>query len=542
MTSRIRVLASFTADPLLGHLGAALDELGVAADLTVGPFNQIVQECVDPHSETSATAPDVLVVWPRLEEFWAERGLDEVAAAALAAARRLTARLVLVLPAIPLGRPLGAGDASNPAGVAATATAARERVRAAVAGVAGVVGVVVCDADETVRAVGEPAAYDPRLDVLFGIPYSERFLSAAGRALARAVALGTRPARKVVVVDADGTLWGGAVGELGADGVDLGPGGGEAHLAFQDHLLGLRANGVLLALCSKNLEQDVWRAFGRREMRLRRDHLAAWRIGWGPKHEAITAIADELGVGVDSVVFVDDSAAELAEATAALPGLATVAMPADAVRWRAAVDTAALDRLPPTGDDLARPRRVGQDRRRERLRQAVAPEVYLKDLEIWVEARDPEPADHARLAQLVLKTNQLNLNGDRLPAQRLAELVASTDHEVRVFAAGDRFGDYGQVGAYLLELGDRSRARLGLFLVSCRALGRGVELAMLADAFEVAGRHGIERIVATVEDRQRNEPARALFTSLGCVVGVESTVDPVDRPPYVSVRAGAPRG
>ncbi|OLF14428.1 hypothetical protein BLA60_04730 [Actinophytocola xinjiangensis] len=537
---RVRLLGSFTMDAVLPHLGTALADLGVVAEITAGPFNQIVQECVDPRSETAALEPDVLVVWPRLEEFWGEGGLDEVASAATMAAGRLCARLVLVLPATPVDRPLGAGDASNPTGVAASAASARERVRAAVCDAPGA---VLCDAEETVRAVGEQSAYDHRLGVLFGIPYTELFLAAMGQSLGRSVALALRPARKVVVVDADNTLWGGAVGEIGADGVDLGPGPGEAYLAFQDHLLGLRANGVLLALCSKNLEEDVWAAFSRREMRLRRDHLSAWRVGWRAKHEAITEIAAELGVGVDAVVFVDDSPAELAEATAALPGLATVAMPADPVWWRAAVDTAALDRLPPTADDMARPERLRQDRDRDQLRQTVAPEIYLKDLEIWVEARDPEPADHRRLAQLVLKTNQLNLNGDRLSGQRLAELCASPDHAVRLVTVGDRFGDYGQVGAYVLELGDRTTARLGLFLLSCRALGRGVERAMVADAFAVADRHGIGTILATVEERQRNEPARRFFTSLGCRVGVESTVDAVDAPSYVSVReSGVGRG
>src|SRR5205085_4943656 len=129
-----------------------------------------------------------------------------------------------------------------------------------------------------------------------------------GRSLARVVRLAVRSPLKAVVVDADGTLWSGAVGELGAAGVEPAD-----HLDFQRYLLGLRASGVLLVLCSKNIEDDVWAVFDRPDMVLRREHLSAWRIGWHAKHVAVTDIAAELGVAVHDLVLVDDNPAELAE-------------------------------------------------------------------------------------------------------------------------------------------------------------------------------------------------------------------------------------
>src|SRR5262249_15039404 len=190
-----------------------------------------------PGSVTAQSAPDMLVVWPRLEELWAglpapltgppsqyAAPLEDVLDAAGQAARRLRARLVTVLPAIPAARPLGIGDAGNPKGVYATASAVREAARAQLADA----GAVVCDAEECVRAVGADRSYDYRLAVLAGLPYRAELLTETAWALARAIRLAVRPARKAVVVDADGTLWGGAVGEVGADGIDLGPGPGEA--------------------------------------------------------------------------------------------------------------------------------------------------------------------------------------------------------------------------------------------------------------------------------------------------------------------------
>ena len=479
---RIRLLGMFTMDTLVPHLGIALDALGIRAAITVGPFNQIVQECADPHSETTRLAPDILVIWARLEQLRhgameqspgvAAGGipadpLDDIATAAMSAARRTGSRLIVVLPATPAGRPLGAGDASSRFGTVATAAAVRERLRSRLI---DETGAVVCDADDLLRMVGELAAYDRRLDLLAGIPYSSKFLAAAGDALARAVRLAIRPARKVVVLDADGTLWGGAVGELGADGVDLGPGSGAAYLDFQRFLVRLQSTGTLLALCSKNEAEDVWAVFRRQDMRLRPEHFSAWRLGWKSKSESIVELATELNVGVDAMLLIDDNAAELAEVRAMLPCLATLLMPADPVLWQEMLSSEAFDKLPPTEDDTARPRRVADDRHREVLRQTVTPEAHLENLDIRASGKYPERADHRRLAQLVLKTNQMNLNGLRFSEPDLVRLCEDREHMVRMFAVSDRFGDYGQVGAYVLAF-DGQSARLVLFLVSCRALG-----------------------------------------------------------------------
>lgn len=540
----VRLLGTFTLDTFVPHLGTALAELGIPADITVGPFNRIVQECLDPSSETAAAAPDVLVVWPRLEDVWG----GPVAVPGTAAARerllhaaddladaveRHGGRRVVVLPSVPTDRPLGAGDASSPHGVVALATATRQRLADRLTATGGI---VLCDAEDFVRAVGERRAHDRRLEQLAAIPYTDELFAEAGRALARAIRLTVRPAAKAVVLDADGTLWGGAVGELGAEGVALGPGPATSHLDFQRFLLGLRDSGVLLALCSKNVEEDVWEVFARPDMVVRREHLSAWRIGWHAKHLGVTELAAELGIAVNDMVLIDDNPAELAEVEAALPALRTVLMPADPPLWREAVTGPAFDRLPPNDDDRSRPTRLAQDRERGQARRVLTPRDYLGHLGIWATCRPTSPADLPRLAQLVLRTNQMNLNGHRPSQDGLARLRASRLHEVRLVEAGDRYGDYGQVGLFALEFSDGT-ARLELFLLSCRALGRDVERMMLSEAFAVARARGCESITAAVEELPRNEPARLLFGQLGCTVsGLESTLNPVACPSHVEVR------
>ncbi|WP_329791585.1 HAD-IIIC family phosphatase [Lentzea sp. DG1S-22] len=534
---RVRLLGTFTLDTFVPHVGTALADLGILADVTVGPYNRIVPECLDPHSETALADPDVLVVWPGLESLWGEPaavpGTEATRTRLLRAADDLadavahrSGRRILVLPAIPPDRPLGAGDPAAPHGVVALANAARRRL----AQRAAETGMMVCDAEDVVRTVGTRAAYDHRLEALAAIPYTSALFSEAGRSLARVVRLGLRSSVKAVVVDGDGTLWSGAVGELGATGVAPAD-----HLDFQRYLLGLRAGGVLLVLCSKNVEEDVWAVLDRPDMVLKREHLSAWRIGWRAKHVAVEEIAAELSIAVEDLVLIDDNPAELAEAQAALPALRTVRFPADPPRWREAVTDPAFDRLPPTHDDLVRPLRLEQDRHRTLARRGLTREEYLGHLEIWASCSIPSTVDIPRLAQLVLRVNQMNLNGRRPSRDELARLCASQDHEVRLIESGDRYGDYGLVG--LLVVSFTGCARLELFLLSCRALGRDVERMMLAQADALARARGHGTLTATVQEMPRNEPARRLFGELGCAApGQEAVLTPVACPSHVQVR------
>jgi FkbH-like protein len=544
---RVAVLASFTATPVAAYCGVALEDFRLPADIWIGPYNQIAQECLSDSSETAAYDPDLLVCWPRIEELWSGQPLPlvdetrryvddalDLAETCLDAARRWQATLIFVLPALPEVRPLGLGDAHLTTGVTATATLVREQLRRRLAGQRNV---LLLDLEEIVRALGSKTAYNDRMFAIAKIPFTEECFRAAGERLAQLIRLSRRAARKVVVVDADHTLWGGVVGEDGPDGVDLRDGGpGEAFRSLQGFLLELRRAGMLLALCSKNHEADVWAVFDRREMRLKQHHLAAWRIGWQPKSEVLRQIADELGLGVDSLVLIDDNPAELAEVQAALPEVACICMPADPADWsRVIAETHCLDRLPPTTEDLQRADFYAQERRRETARQqTVSREEYLAQLDVQIQIFAPTTADLPRLSQLIAKTNQFNLNCRRRPEPELAALSADQRYLVRLVQAQDRYGDYGIVGVYIVDLA-APRAELDSFLLSCRAMGRGIEEAMLADLFDELEQRGRHSIVATVEQHPRNEPARRFFAQVGAeVCGVPAELQSRPWPAYIA--------
>jgi FkbH-like protein len=543
---RMAVLATFTANPLEPYLGIALEDAGLPSEMLIGPYNQIVQECLSDQSQTARFRPQVVIIWPRFEELWGGRPLPlsdratdysheaiELAEAAMAASRRWQATLVFVLPAIPELRPLGVGDACNDAGVFATAATVREALRHRLTDQPGV---LIADAEEAIRTIGSEKAYDWRLMISARIPFSEAAFSLIGRRMARLILLSMKPARKVVVVDADNTLWGGAVGEEGPHGIDLRDNDrGEAYRDFQSFLLELRRAGALLAICSKNNEADVWEAFARREMRLKREHLAARRINWQAKSLSIREIAEELKLGLDSFVVIDDNSAEIAEMQGALPELACLRMPDDPADWLRVMQNAGLlDRLPPTAADMNRAVQYQQERLRiEQSKTASSPEEYLARLGVKVSIFAPAPSDVPRLAQLVAKTNQFNLNCRRRSDIELTQICADTSYLVRLVQARDDFGDYGIVGAFAAKL-DSDRADLDTFLLSCRAMGRGIEEAMIANLFDEVSRTSIESVFAVVEEHPRNEPARRFFAGIGCDgCGIASQLRRVDWPSYV---------
>ena len=542
---RVAVLSTFTAQPGEPFIGMAFEDMALPASLWTGPYDQIINECMLPGSDTDRHSPDVFVVWPRLEDLWRRLPapltgpldqytlpLLEVIDAVVQAAARWKSTVVFVLPVIPPLKPLGVGDAANPAGVVASAEAARSAARRLLAEF----GCLVVDADECVRRIGELGSFDHRLMTTARVPFTDRLFDEVGRRIARVVALHRRGAAKVAVVDADNTLWGGVVGEDGAEGIDLldnGP--GEAFREFQQWLIDLRRAGMIIALASKNNEADLWPAFERREMVLRKEDLAAWRVNWNPKPLNIAELADELNLGISSFVFIDDNPVEVGAVAGAYPELVALQMPQDPAAWQQAIaDSGALDRLRPTNDDLMRADGYRVEQTRRELRSTMTPEQYRETLDVEVELIDPAPSDLARLSQLVAKTNQFTLGGPRRSEAELDALVANAAWSVRLVKAKDRFGDYGIVGATLAQLPHDGSPHgvLDTFVLSCRAMGRGVEEAMLADVVEACS----GSVSVTVVETAKNAPGRTFFATVGARPNLTTVI--ADQPWPATVKRG----
>ncbi|MEO9229489.1 MAG: HAD-IIIC family phosphatase [Devosia sp.] len=350
-------------------------------------------------------------------------------------------------------------------------------------------------------------------------PFVTEVLKNASEDVARACAALRGESRRLIVLDLDETLWGGVVGETGWQGLRLGGHDyiGEAFKDFQRALRGLSNRGVQLAIVSKNDEAVALEAIDEHpEMLIRRSDLAGWRINWNDKAGNVAALIDELNLGPKSVVFLDDSPAERDRVRQALPDVLVPDWPksvvhyVDALRALDCFDTATLSK-----EDRARKSMYVADRVRREVKGGIGSlDEWLQKIGTCVTVVDLTNANIGRSAQLLNKTNQLNLSTRRLNEQELWEWVSDEERRLQVVSAADNFGDMGIVGLFSIERHGET-AKLVDFVLSCRAMGRKIEEAMFYLALEHTKRMGAVRLEIEYLPTPRNGPTLAALAQAG---------------------------
>jgi FkbH-like protein len=315
--------------------------------------------------------------------------------------------------------------------------------------------------------------------------------------------------RKAIVVDLDNTLYRGVLGEQGPQGIELTP----AHYVLQRALLQLKERGFFLAMASRNEEQDVRQMFKeRQDFPLRWEDFSAHAVSWGAKGESLSKIAEQLRIGLDSLVFVDDNAGELAAVGASLSDVGLI---------HASEDPQLTTRVLQYFPGLWRPRLLREDQLRaddlaansERARIAraqVDPKNYLRSLRVVLDVHINNRDHLSRMVELSQKTNQFNLNLSRLDALAFSKRLEDSHSCVVSFGLCDRLSDSGLIGLVVLRR-DAASTLIEELTISCRALGRGLEDLMIAAALEGALGAGVGRSDLIFQHREgpRNRPARS---------------------------------
>jgi FkbH-like protein len=300
------------------------------------------------------------------------------------------------------------------------------------------------------------------------------FRSAAGRA------------RKVLVMDCDNTLWGGIIGEDGIDGIRLdettpdGPFFREAQRIVKDW----KSEGILLAIASRNNPEDVKAALtSHPEMQLREEDFVALEVGWSEKIDGLRRIASNLNLGIDSLVFVDDSPFELERVKTSLPEVICLQVPKPVSDFPRLLRNASglFFNLSKSEEDTRRTEMYREDMvRKDAMAQFESLDAYLASLQVEVGFSEGNAVNLARAAQMSQKTNQFNLTTKRYTEGDLERMVRDPQKIVATFSVRDRFGDYGTTGLLIVNLSPKDRtATLDTFLMSCRVLGRKVEETVL---------------------------------------------------------------
>jgi FkbH-like protein len=377
------------------------------------------------------------------------------------------------------------------------------------------------DLDEVLAQVGRAHFFDRRFWYSARFPFAS---AAAHEISRRIVAVGTcllRPKAKVLVLDADNTLWGGVIGEDGAEGIKLGPDyPGNVFMDFQRRILDFQQRGLILAMCSKNNATDVDPVLkDHPHMLLREEHFAARRVNWQTKPENLASLAQELNLGLDSFIFVDDSDHECAAVRHALPQVEVVQVPSRPTDIASCLDQVArLEILSLTSEDLAKTEMYAQDRRRRELMEQVSDVAggdYLARLGMKMSVRVDAGSNVPRLAQLTQKTNQFNLTTRRYDEAQVQAFLHSEDWWVADFSLADAFGDNGIVGLALLQRMSPRQARIDTFLMSCRVIGRQAEGAFLHTLMRLLAEQGVEEVTAEFLPTAKNDLVKNFLPEQG---------------------------
>ncbi|MEZ4703114.1 MAG: HAD-IIIC family phosphatase [Rhodothermales bacterium] len=513
--STIAIAATFTAEPLERPLRFWMDELGATGRVVFAPYNQILQQLYAQGGPLMSGDAALNALLVRLEDWMPDdaplhaggahdlplparllQNIDEFIAAVREATTRTNTPFLIVL--------------CPPSLETLAAPSLAQAIRLAEASIAEQldplprVHVVISETWTARYSLGD---YHHRFaDHTAHIPYTDAAYTALATTIARRFSGLNRKPYKVIVADCDNTLWQGVCGEVGPSGVSVdGP-----FAAFQDFLIRQQAEGMLLCLCSKNSEADVWAVFDAQPaMRLQREQLVSWRINWQPKSENLKALAAELDLGLDSFIFIDDNPVECAEVSAQCPDVLTIQVPADPAALPALLDNLwVLDRYQVTDEDRRRADHYKSNVQRAQLQEA-APSFsgFLERLDLRVRIETPGDSQYARIAQLTQRTNQFNASGIRRSMEQIAGLLLSGKRDAFVVDVSDRFGDYGLVGAVIFTA-NAEALLVDTLLLSCRALGRSVEQRIAIHLGQTARRRGLRFVDVAYIETPRNLPVR----------------------------------
>jgi FkbH-like protein len=368
------------------------------------------------------------------------------------------------------------------------------------------------DLDQISVNVGIKNFFDTRLWYSSAFPFATEGALALSNAITSMTAAIHLPRAKVIVTDADNTLWGGVIGEDGINGIALGPDyPGRVYVDFQKKLLCLQQRGFLLALCSKNNPEDVSEVFQNHPHQLLNDeHFAAQRVNWLPKPDNIASIAQELNLGLDAFIFVDDSDYECSAVRHALPEVEVVQVPSRPVEIPGCLDELArLEIVSLTAEDLEKTAMYTQERLRKTQLQSLTAtggsiDDYLISLNMRMTVGIDDSSLVARLAQLTQKTNQFNLTTQRYSETDISGMINSDRFSVYHFSLVDNFGSSGIVGLAIVEQISKKTARLDTFLMSCRVIGRLAEQAFLNTILRNQKSKGVTEFTAQYIPTRKN--------------------------------------
>lgn len=380
---------------------------------------------------------------------------------------------------------------------------------------------------DVIEDIGRKSFYSQKMWYIGSMPYSIKGISALAELIERYVHVINGKHKKCLAVDLDNTLWGGVIGEDGVDGIVLSNHKeGARFYDTQVILKKMKEQGVMLAILSKNNKEDVEPVFSNPYMVLKRDDFVAEEINWNSKSDNIRKMARELNIGLDSFVFLDDNPLEREQMKAECPEVVVVDFPKDTALLPETVEKAYQDyflTLELTREDSRKTEMYhAEKQRREELNSALSLSDYIKKLEIKMNIHFMKGEEEARVVQLINKTNQFNVTTKRYSEEDIR--ILKTKGDIVTVHISDKYGEQGLVAVIIL-IYENAVAFIDTFLLSCRVMGRNVEVEIASCLKDLLQIKGITEVEATYIKSAKNAPVGDLFDKLGFSLISSATTD-----------------
>jgi len=522
---RLALLGSSTLTHLIPGIRVAAYRRGIWVDIYEGDYGLYryeLEQSGETSSQLAQFAPDVVLL--AIDAHHAARGTPQEALADLSACWDFAARnlkcAVIQQTLLPVFPPLlGSNEHRQPTSPHYIV----ERTNQLLRGASALVNVPLLALDSFFQPEGLRAWHDAALWHRAKQEVHPAMTHLYGEHVARLLAAMRGRSFKALVLDLDNTLWGGVIGDDGLEGIVLGQGNavGESYVAFQQYAKALAQRGIVLAVCSKNDLANALAPFtGHPEMVLRRDDIAVFTANWQDKPANLRAIAEQLNLGLDALVFADDNPFERELVRRELPMVAVPEMPEDPADFIWTIAAAGyFETTDVTEEDRARGAQYQANAAREAAKTtATDMPAYLRSLEMKLIWGPFDRVGLARIVQLINKTNQFNLTTRRYTEPEVERSMQQPAMLTLQLRLTDRFGDNGIISILIGEMNDDATHPtlvMDTWLMSCRVLGRQVEEATLNLLAEQAGAMGARAIEGVYLPTKKNGMVREHYARLG---------------------------
>lgn len=527
---KIAILSSFTIDPVIPYLYVKCCKARLNPELYIGGYNLFNQDILNRNSKLYEFNPDVLILAIRLQEItpylyesFLEFSIDQIKneknricdlirSLILTFRKNSSAAVIINNFETPIRPTLGIIDNKNELSQKRTIN----EINIALEGIAKEMrNVYILDYDNLTSLYGKLKWQDNKMWFLARMPIAVGNYAYLADEYIRFLKPLKGLNRKCLVLDLDNTLWGGILGEEGIDGIKLGntyP--GNAFLAFQKEILNLYNKGIILAINSRNNESDAMEVLEKHpDMVLKPKHFASWRINWQDKVQNMKEISEELNIGLDSIVFIDDSPFEREMMKVNLPEVLTIDLPSDPAQYCSVLrEVNDFEILSFSDEDRKRGEMYHSQLERKKLQESSSSlEDFYKSLDMKIMINLADKYAVPRISQLTQKTNQFNLTTKRYSEADIQNFSESPNYRVFYIRLFDKFGDNGIVGVSILKKNSEIEWEIDTFLMSCRVLGRTVETAFLSFITDVAKKEGAKFLLGNFIPTKKNSPASNFY-------------------------------